>query len=112
MQARLAGQPDQVAVAFFVLRQHQQVVVLVIRRLRAMILRLAHVELAPQNRLDPLGLRRVEKVHRPIDVPVVRHRDRLLPQRRHPVHQLVYVACPIQQRVLRMQMQMRKFSHV
>jgi addiction module HigA family antidote len=43
--------------------------------------------------------------------PVVRHRDRSLSQRRHPVHQLGQVASPIQQRVLRMQMQMRKFAH-
>ncbi len=50
---------------------------------------LAHVELAPQDRLDPLRLRRIEKVDRPIDIPVVRHRDRLLPQRRNPVHELV-----------------------
>ena len=111
MQACLARQPDQVAVALFVFRQHQQVVVLVVGRLGTMVLGLAHVELAPQNRLDALLFRRIEKVHSPIDIPVVGHRDRRLPQRRHPVHKLVNVASPIQQRVFRMQMQMRKFSH-
>ena len=51
----------------------------------------------------PFVLGRIEKVHRPVDVPVVRHRDRLLPQRRHPVNELVHIASPIQQRIFRMQ---------
>jgi hypothetical protein len=111
VQRSLRGNPHQVAVALFVLRQHQQVIVVVPLAGRAMVLVLADIQLAAQNRLDPLGLRRIEKVHRPIDIPVVGHGDRLLPQRRHPVHQLGQVASPVQQRVLRMQMQMRKFSH-
>ncbi len=69
-----------------------------------MVLGLAHIQLAPQDRLDPLRLGRIEKMHRPVDVPVVRHRDRLLPQRRHPVNQLVNVTSPVQQRIFRMKM--------
>ncbi len=111
MQAGLARQPDQVAIALFVLRQHQQVVVLVVGRVGAMVLRLAHVELASQDRLDPLRLGRIEKVNRPVDVPVVRHRNRLLPQRRDAINELVNVASPVQQRVFRMKMQVSKFSH-
>ena len=44
-------------------------------------------------------------------IPVVGHGDRLLPQRGHPVNKFGQVANPIQQRVLGMQMQMRKFGH-
>jgi hypothetical protein len=111
MQARLRGNPDQVPVSLFVLRQHQQMVVVVALAGRAMIFILRNVKLAAQNRLHPLRLRRLEEVHRPIDVPVVGHRHGLLPQRRHPVNQLGDVTSPVQQRVLRMQMQMRKFRH-
>ena len=80
-------------------------------RLGAMVLRLADIELAPQNRLDPPILRRGKKVHRPVDIPVVRHGDRSLPQVRHPVHQLLNVTSPVQQGIFRMQMKMRKFGH-
>ena len=76
-----------------------------------MILRLAHVKLAAQDRLDAFRLRRIEKVHRAVDIAVVRHGDRLLPQRRHAVHKLVDVASPVEQRVFRMQMQMGEFGH-
>ena len=80
-------------------------------RLRAMILRLAHVELAPQDRLDALFLGRVEKVHRSIDISVVRHGDGLLPQRRHAIDELVDVAGAIEQRVFGVQMQVGEFRH-
>ena len=111
MQRCLRCNPHQVPVALFVLGQHQQMIVVVSVAGRAVILVLADIKLTPQNRLDPALLRRLKKVHSPIDIPVVGHRDRLLPQVRDPVHQLGQVASPIQQRVLRMQMQMRKFSH-
>ena len=111
MQRSLRGNPHQVPVAFLVLRQHQQVIVFVSVARRAVVLVLADIELAAQDRLDSLGLGRREKVHSPIDISVVGHRDRLLSQRRHPVNQLGNVASPVQQRVLGMQMQMRKFSH-
>ena len=129
VQARLRRQPDQVLVSLLVLGQHQQVVVLAVprvarrrqahtagvasipRRLRAMVLRLAHVELAAQDRLHALFLGRIEKVHRAVDVPVVRHGHGLLPQRRHAIRQLIDVAGAVQQRVFGMQMQVGEFSH-
>ena len=98
-------------VTLFVLGQNQQVIVLVAFARRAVVLVLADVQLAAQDRLDSLGFSRIEKVDRPINVSVVSHRDRGLPQRRHPVDEFGEVASPIQQRVLRMQMQMREFTH-
>ena len=111
VQARLRRKPDQVPVALLVFRQHQQVVVLVVGRIGAMILRLAHVEFAAQNRLDAFSLRRLKEVHRSINIPVVRHGHGLLPQRRHAVHKLINVARAVEQGILSMQMQMGKFRH-
>jgi hypothetical protein len=111
VQRGLRGYPDQVPVPLFVLRQHQQVVVVVVLRLGAVILVLADIELAAQNRVNDLGLGGVKKVDRPVDVAVIGHGDRLLPQFRDLSHQFLNVACPVQQRIFRVQMQMRKFSH-
>ncbi len=76
-----------------------------------MVLRLAHVKLAAQDRLDPLVLRRIEKVHRAVNIPMVRHGDGLLTQRRHAIHKLINVASPVQQGIFRMQMQVGEFRH-
>ena len=76
-----------------------------------MILAFAHVKLAAQDRLHALLLGRIEKVHRSVDISVVRHGDGLLPQRRHAVDELVDIASAIQQRIFRMQMQVGEFRH-
>ena len=70
-----------------------------------MILRLAHVKLTAQDRLDALGLCRIEKVHRAVDVSVIRHGHGLLSQRRHTVHELIHVASAVEEGVFGMQMQ-------
>ena len=61
VQRCLRGNADQVAVALFVFRQHQQVVVLIALRIGAMIFFLADVEFAAQNGLYPVLLRRIKK---------------------------------------------------
>jgi hypothetical protein len=61
----------------------------------AVIVRLADVELAPENRLDSLLLRCIEEVHCPKDVAVIRHRDGLLAYLVDMRHQFVDVASPI-----------------
>ena len=111
VQAGFTGEADQVAIALFVLRQHQQVVVLVVGRVGAMILRLAYVQFASQNRLDALGLGRVEKVNGPVDVPVVRHRDRLLSEGRHAINELVDVAGAVKEGVFGMKVEVGEFGH-
>ena len=111
VQRSLRRDPDQVPVPLFVLRQHQQMIIVVALAWRAMIFIFGDIKLAAQDRLHALRLGSLEKMHRPVDVPVVGHRDGLLPQLRHPINKLGNVTSPIQQRVLRMQMQMRKFSH-
>ena len=59
----------------------------------------------------PFVLRRVEKVHRAVDISVVRHGDRLLPQRRHAIDELVHVAGAVEQGVFGVQMQVGEFGH-
>ena len=95
MKCCFTGKPHQVTVSFLVFGQHQQMVVLVSVSLGSMIVRLADIQLAPEDRLDPLLLRRVEEVHRPEDVAVVCHCHGLLPDLVDMRHQLVDVASPI-----------------
>src|ERR1700739_2167032 len=76
-----------------------------------MVLGLAHIEFASKDRLDALGLGSINKMHGPIDVPVVRHRDRLLPQRSNAINELMNVASPVKERVFGVQVQVCKFSH-
>ncbi len=76
-----------------------------------MILRLADVEFASQDRLDALGLGRIKKVHRAIDVPVVRHRHRLLAEGCHAINELVNVAGAVKKGVFGMKMEMSEFGH-
>ena len=111
MQRSFRRNSDKVSVTLFVLRKHQQVIVFIALTWRAVVLFFGDIKLATKNWLDAFCLGRVEEVDRAIDIPVVRHRDRLLPQRRYPVHEFVDVASPIEQRVFRMQMQMRKLRH-
>ena len=84
---------------------------MIVRRLRAVILRLAHVKFAAQNGLDALGLGRLKKMHCAVDVAVVGHGHGLLPQRRHAVHKLINVASAVEQGILGVQMQMGEFGH-
>ena len=111
MQRRLARQPHEILVPRLILREHQHVVVLRIRiRLPAMILFLAHIQLAPENRLQVALLHRIEEVHRAIDIAVVRDRRSLLPDLLQMLRQLVDIASPIQQRIIRMKMKVGKLS--
>ena len=76
-----------------------------------MVLVLADVELAAEDRLDALLLGRVEEMHRAVDVAVVGHGDGLLAQPRHALTELVDVAGAVQQRVFGVQMKVGKFGH-
>ena len=56
--------------------------------------------------------RRLEEVHRPVNVAVIGDCDRLLSDARNALDELFHVACAVQQRIVGMQMQMSKFRHV
>src|ERR1035441_5448521 len=73
VQGSLRSDLDQIAVAFFVLGQHQEVVVGVALGCGAVIVFLADVEFAADDGLHAGVLRRVDKVDRAKDVAVVGH---------------------------------------
>jgi len=102
---------NKVAVAFFILGQHQQMVVVIAFARGAMILVFRDVELATEDRLDAVFLSSVEEVDRAIDVAVISHGDGLLPDSRHAFNEFCDVTCSVQQGILGMQMQMGKFGH-
>ena len=62
-----------------------------------MVLLLAHVEFAAQDRLDPLGLRGIEEVHRAVDIAVIGDRNGLLTDGFHARDQFFDIAGAIQQ---------------
>src|SRR6184192_1622117 len=66
---------------------------------------LGNVHLAPDYRMYPRGLCRAIKLDRPEQIPVIGDRDRghLLLDRQF--HQLVDIASPVEQRIVRMTMQ-------
>ena len=102
---------DQIAVALFVLGEHQQVVVVVALRLGTMILLLADVELAPENGLDATCLRGLEEVDGSVDIAVVCNGDGLLADVGDAIYKLFYVAGAIEEGVVGVQVQVGEFSH-
>jgi hypothetical protein len=69
----LGSDPDQVAVAFFILRQNEQVVVLVAAWVAAVVVLFADVEFTAEDRLDALLFGGVEEMDSAKDVAVVGH---------------------------------------
>ncbi len=111
MQRSLRGDPNQVPITLFVLRQHQQVVVIVALWIGPVVILLADVKLTAQNRLDAPLLRRLKEMHRAINIAVVGNRNRLLADVGNMVHQLFNIAGAIQKRIISMQVKVGEFSH-
>ena len=76
-----------------------------------MVIGLADVEFASQDRLDALGLGRVEKVDCSVDVAVVGHGNGLLSQGRNAIDELVDVAGAVEKGVFGVEMEVSEFSH-
>ena len=111
VHAGFRGDLDQVAIAFFILGQHQQVVVGIAFRRSAMVILLADIKFASDNRLDALLLRLFHELHRAVDVAVVGHGHGLLPDLGHPLDQAGNAASAVEQRIVGMKMKMDEFSH-
>ena len=78
MQRSFGRDLHQVAIAFFIFRQHQKMVIGVAFGRRAfdvVVVFLADVELAADDRLDPVLVRRIHKMHRAKDIAMVGHGD-------------------------------------
>src|ERR1700733_3493505 len=92
VQRGLGGDADEVAIAFFVFGEDQQVVILFALTGRSMILFLADVEFAAENGLDALLLGGVEEVDGSVDVAVIGDGDGGLANVGDAVDQFFYVA--------------------
>ena len=114
MQRGFRRDLHQIAVALFVLRQHQQMVIRIAlgrRALDVVIVFLADVKLAAHDRLDARMVRSIDEVYRAENITVVGHRHGRHAQLFHAVAKLFDVASAIKKRVVGMQVQMDKLGH-
>ena len=110
VQRRLGNDPDQIAIALVVLRQHDEMVVAVAFGRGAMIFLLADVELATQDRLDARFFGGVDEPDRAEDVAVVGHGDRRHVEFLDALDQALDLASAVEHRVIGVQMKMNEFG--
>ena len=97
VQEGFKGDPHEVPVAFLILGEYQQVMVIVSSRLGAMILILAHVQLAAEDGMNIMPAGSLEKMDCAVDIAVTRHRNGVLSKRRDTRHQALDLAVSIEQ---------------
>ena len=104
----------QVAIAFFVFRQHQEMVIGIAfgrRALDVVVFLLADVQFAAHDGLHSRLLRRIHKVHRAEDIAVVGHGDRGHTQFLHPLAEFLHVAGAVEHGIVGMEMKMNELGH-
>ena len=111
MQRSFRGDLDQVAVAFFVLGKHQQVVVGVAFGRCAVIVLLADVEFAADDGLHPGVLGGVDEVNCAKDVAVVGHGHGGHTHLFHALTELLDVTGAVEHGVVRVQVQVDELGH-
>ena len=111
MQRGLGRDLDQIAVAFFVFGEHQQMVVGVAFGRGAVVVFLADVEFAADDRLHASMLGRVDKVDRAKDVAVVGHGHGRHAQFLHALAELFDVTGAVEQGVVGVQVQVDELGH-
>jgi hypothetical protein len=111
VECGLRRNADEVAVAFFVLCQDKKMVIVVALRVGTMILFFADVKLAAEDRLNALFPGRLKKMHGAVNVAVIGDGDSLLADAGDAVYELFHVARSVEERVIRVQMEVGKFSH-
>ena len=112
LQMRLGDQLDEILVAGFILGEEHEVIVHIPASAGGFLVEPAaggDVHFAADDWFDPLVPRRLVKIDRPVQHPVVRDRQGRELQVMGLVHQPVEPASAIKQRVLGVQMQMDKF---
>ncbi len=107
----LGGDADEVAVAFFVFGEDEEVVVVVSLAGGAMVVVFADVELAAEDGLDALLLGGVEEVDGAVDVAMVGHGHRFLAEGGDAIDEFLDVAGAVEQGVFGVEMQVGKFGH-
>ena len=112
MQKGLGNQVAQVFVARSVFAQQHQMIGVIVNAVHAVRHPAAgHIDLAPDNRLDPGGLGGLVEINAAVHNAVVRQGNGALAQLLYPVHHAVNAAGSIQKAVFTMDMQMYK-AHV
>ncbi len=104
----------QVAVAFFVFREHQKMVVgIAVGRgaLDVVVVLLADVKLAADDRLHAGLVGRIHEMDRAEDIAVVGHGDRGHAQLFHALDELFHVAGAVEHGVVGMEMQVNELGH-
>src|SRR5438128_1728422 len=86
-------------------------VVLVALRRRAMVVLLADVEFAPDDRFDAGSFGSAIEMPRAKDVAMIGHGDRLHSLLLHPRHELFRLASAVQQREMRVEVKVGEFRH-
>ena len=107
----LGGDADEVAVAFFVLGEDEEVVVVVAFAGGAVVFVFGDVELAAEDGLDAFFFGGVEEVDGAVDVAVVGHGDGLLAEGGDAVDEFVDVAGAVEEGVLGVEMEVGEFGH-
>jgi hypothetical protein len=77
----------------------------------AVIIFLADIKLAADDRLDARLLRLVNKLHRAIDVAVVGHGHSFLPDFGYPFHQALHAASAVKQGIIGMEVKVNELRH-
>src|ERR1700686_1686356 len=108
MQGGFRRDLHQVAIAFFVFGEHQQVVISIAVGWSAsddVVVLLADIEFASHDRFDPDLVRGIYEMHRAKNVAMVGHGHRGHVQFMNPVNKFLDVASAVDQRVIAMEMQ-------
>ena len=112
VQRGFRGDLHQVAVAFFVLSKYQQVVVGIALRRRAMVVFLADVELATDDRLHAGVFGRIDEVDCAKNVAMVGHGHGGHAHLFHALAKFLDVTGAVEHGVVRMQVQVDELGHV
>ncbi len=114
MQRSFRRNLHQIAIAFFVFRQHQQMVVSIAVGRSAfdvVIVLLADVELAADDRLDPGLLGRIHEMHGAKDIAVIGHGNRGHAQFFGALAEFVHIAGAVEHRIVSVEMKMDELGH-
>ena len=112
LDPRFRNQRHQILIAGVVFAEQHQMIRLRIQLVDPVEARAArHIDLAPDDRLDPVLFRRAVKIDHAVHDAVVGDGDGLLPLPAHGFHQAADPAGSVQQAVFRMKMQMNESAH-
>src|SRR6185369_4073435 len=115
VQRCFRGDADEVAVALFVLRQHQQMSVgVALRRgtLDVVVLLLTDIEFTSDDGFDASLMGSINEVYGAENVAVIHHSDGRHPQFLHPRDEFLHIASTVEHRIVGMKMEVYELRHL